>query len=499
MSAIDLVRLPTRSRLALPSVLERLPRLALPAVGLLILSALILVQAAHGFTDPDYWWHFKTGELIAAHGVPRVDVFSATQAGHSWVTHEWLAELLVYLLVHAWGYGAALAVFTLSPLLSILLLARLLHQEGVAPRMALPILGLSATIIAIYTTVRPQVLSWLMFSILIYALYGYRAGRIRSLWTLPFLFLVWANLHLSFLVGLAILALFAAARVGAQLIARQRPRIGHVLSVLGLSILAACVNPNGVKLLIYPFTYLPLQKTLLPALEEWKSPDFHSLIFAPFLIALLVLLCTGLTNKTRDPWPLVLGMLVTALALQSARYVAVFGVAFVPLAALALRDRWEWARGTSTPPPSPARAALHWGILAVALGALALTFRPSGWSEFRRAPVTTGQEVPVEAVNLIEQQFPASHIFNQYEWGGYLIYREQRPFVDGRGEMYPPTFLRDYLDTYAVKPGWEGMLDRYGVDLVLIRSDSPLAGALETNPRWRLVDQDPLATIYVRA
>jgi hypothetical protein len=502
MSTVDLVPVPTRPRLALPSAIGRLPRLALPTVGLLLLTALIVVQAAHGFTDPDYWWHVKTGEVIVSQrSIPHLDVFSATAAGRPWVTHEWLAEVLIYGLVRAGGYGTALAVFTLSPLLSVLLLARLLDRERVGPRAALPILALSTVIIAIYTTVRPQVLSWLMFSLLLYALYGYRAGRIRRLWALPLLFLVWANLHLSFLVGLAIFGVFVAATAGAQVVARQRIRISHLLLVLVGSVAAACVNPNGVRLLVYPLSYLPLQKTLLPALEEWKSPDFHSLLFAPFLAAIGLLLITGINPKKLDLWSLGLGLLVVALALQSARYVAVFGVAFVPIAGLAMRERWPWAIAQTAESPTPARAALHWALLAAAIGVFALTFRPAAWSQFQGEPRTAGQGVPVDAVNLIQKQFPNAHVFNQYEWGGYLIYRlwpQQRPFIDGRGEMFPPAFLAEYLNTYAVKPGWEGTLDRYGVDLVLIRSDSPLAGALETNPRWRLVHQDELATIYTR-
>jgi len=503
MSAIDLVPVPTRPRLALSPLLERLPRLTLATGGLLAIAALIVVQAAHGFTDPDYWWHFKTGELIVTQrSIPHVDVFSATASGQPWVTHEWLAEVVIYLLVRAGGYGTALAAFALSPLIAVLLLWRLLREEGVAQQAALPILALSTAMIAIYTTVRPQVLSWLMFAVLIYALYSYRSGRLRALWGVPFLFLMWANLHLSFLVGLAILALFVAATAASQLIERERLRIGHPLSILAASTAAACVNPNGIRLLFYPLVYLPLQKTLLPALEEWKSPDFHSLIFAPFLVALVVLLVTGLTPKKLDLWSLGLGILVVALALQSDRYVAVFGIAFAPLAALALRERWPWASLQALPGPTAGRAALHWGILAGVLAVLVLTFRATAWSEFQRDPRTTGQSVPVEAVDLIQQQFPNARIFNQYEWGGYLIYRlwpAQRPFVDGRGEMFSPAFLRDYLDAYAVKPGWQGTLDRYGVNLVLIRSDSPLAGALETNPGWRRVEKDAIAMIYVRS
>lgn len=503
MSTIDLIPAPTRPHLRV-AVLERLPRLTIPAIGVLLLSALIAAQAAHGFTDPDYWWHFKTGEYIVAHhSVPHTDVFGATGLHRSWVAHEWLAEVVIYLLVRIGGYGAALAVVTLSAMASIWLLARLLFKEGVAPRAALPILGLSAAMLAFYGTVRPQVLSWLMFAVLLSALYGYRAGRIHALWGLPVLFLLWANLHLSFFVGLAMLGLFVAATAGNQLIGRQPLQIRHLLLVLLTSTVATCINPNGIRLLFYPLTYLPLQATQLhAALAEYHSPDFHSLVFAPFGLALAVLLLTGLSPRKLDLWALGLGILTVVLGLQAARYMGIFAVAFVPLAGIALRERWSWAIARTAPPLRAKDSAANWVILAGAVALLALILRPASWSEFQRQPRTAGESVPVEAVNVIEQQFPTAHVFNQYEWGGYLMYRrwpEQSPFVDGREDMFSPRFLDEYFATSLAKPGWQDTLDRYGVNLVLIRSDSPMVTALQADPRWRLVSKDPLATVYVRS
>src|SRR5712692_6605405 len=108
-----------RFRVAAQPFALRLPNLALPAVGLALLAILIAAQAIHGFTDPDYWWHYKTGEYIATHyALPRVDIFSFPSAGQPWMTHEWLAETLIYALVRIGGYGLALVLFTLSPLVA---------------------------------------------------------------------------------------------------------------------------------------------------------------------------------------------------------------------------------------------------------------------------------------------------------------------------------------------------------------------------------------------
>jgi hypothetical protein len=502
MSTIEASTARARSTVLPRVVLDRIPTLSLVTVGVLLLAGLIVAQSAHGFTDPDYWWHFKTGEYIVLHhALPRVDFFTWTSAGTPWVAHEWLSETLIYVLVHTWGYGAALAVFTLSPMLSVLLLFRLLKKEGIAASAALGVTALASLMIAVYSTVRPQVLSWIFFSILIYALYGFRAGRIRHLWGLPVLFALWANLHLSFLIGLGIFALFVGSQAAENWLRERRFRPGQALAALGLCTFAACLNPEGPRLLAYPLGYLSLQKSLLPALAEWKTPDFHSYLFIPLLAGILVLLVTGLSPLRLDLWSIGLGLAVSALALQSTRYVPVFAVAFVPLAGTAMAQRWSWARAAASEPLSPERSALHWCLLLATLATFAIALRPAPWSEFQSTPRTVDQLVPVHAVDVIEQQYPNARIFNQYEWGGYLIYRlwpHQRPFIDGRGEMFDPGFLQEYLDTFEAKRGWQDTLQRYGVNLVIVRTDSSIAGALQTSPQWRLASEDDVATVYVR-
>lgn len=503
MNSIDLLPPPTGSEQAARPLLHRLPPLSLATVGVFLLALFVVAQAAHGFTDPDYWWHFKTGQYIVAHRtIPHVDVFSSTAAGRPWVTHEWLSEAIIYLLVRSGGYGLALAFCTLSSVLSILLLFRLLGKEGVAPLAGLPVAAISAVMIAIFGTVRPQILSWLCFSILIAALYAHRSGRVRRLWGIPLLFLLWANLHLSFLIGLAMLGVYVAALAADQRLNRRPLHVGHPLGVLTLSAAAACLNPNGPRLLLYPLVYLRLQNTANSVIDEWKSPDFHSSGFLPLLAALMVLLAVGLSPRRLDLWALGLGLLTVGLALQSTRYMPVFAIAFVPLAGTALSQRWSWARAGSPAPPSPARSLFHWSLLAFAGLTLIVTFRPGPWSEFQAAPRTEGQLVPVHAVDVIAEQFPDARIFNQYEWGGYLIYRlwpRQRPFIDGRDDLFGQTFANQYFDAWAAKPGWEETLDRYGVNLVIVRGDTSLAGALQTNPTWRLASKDDLAVVYVRA
>jgi hypothetical protein len=127
--------------------------------------------------------------------------------------------------------------------------------------------------------------------------------------------------------------------------------------------------------------------------------------------------------------------------------------------------------------------------MGLTLACLLVALRPGSTSQLRREPDADPAFLPVESVNFIQMNYPSARIFNQYDWGGYLIYRlwpQNHPFIDGRGEIY------------AVQPGWEQILSRYDVDLVVIRNNTSLAGALESDPGWRLAHQDRISVIYTR-
>src|SRR3989442_12409884 len=77
-----------------------------------LLFAAIFSLAAVPPLDPDLWWHLADGRLmVATSSIPHVDVYSFSAAGHSWVMHEWLADLAMYLLYQAGGLPWLVAVF----------------------------------------------------------------------------------------------------------------------------------------------------------------------------------------------------------------------------------------------------------------------------------------------------------------------------------------------------------------------------------------------------
>src|ERR687885_3036980 len=79
---------------------------------LFILCAALFAMATREISDPDFWWHLRTGQFIVeTRTIPHTDIYSFTNNGREWVTHEWLSEVLIYLLYRAGGFGLLIISF----------------------------------------------------------------------------------------------------------------------------------------------------------------------------------------------------------------------------------------------------------------------------------------------------------------------------------------------------------------------------------------------------
>ena len=67
--------------------------------AVLFIFALVLRIPA----DPDMWWHLKVGQDILAGIFPYHDIYTWSMPGYAWVDHEWLTEVLMYIIQHATG------------------------------------------------------------------------------------------------------------------------------------------------------------------------------------------------------------------------------------------------------------------------------------------------------------------------------------------------------------------------------------------------------------
>jgi hypothetical protein len=478
----------------------------------------IFTMAVRVPTDTDTWWHLRSGEyILRTHSIPRRDVFSHTMAGKPWIDHGWLAQIALYLLYAALGYtGLGLALAAVVTLAFVFVFLQ--SEENLYLRAFIAVLA--AITSAVVWIARPQIVSFLLTAVFSYILYLYKRKGRNYLFLIPLLMVLWVNIHGAFITGFILLGCYVIGEVLNNLLGHRDDRVlsyGAITSLIKVSLFALVVlviNPNTYQMYLYPFKTVGIG-ALRDYIQEWASPDFHQFHLHPFIwMVLLILAAVGLSRRRIDFTDLVLTSFFCYMALWAGRNIALFALVVAPVlmryGAEAIRTLWEAIRtydveqgissqlGRKQIAPGPWLTGLNWLILVLLLSACALKVYQPLRSEVNLA--AQEEYLPVEAVRFIHANNLPGPMFNSYNWGGYLIwhlYPDHPVFIDGRTDLYDDEFIREYVKVTLARSGWREVLDRYGVNFILIESDSILAAFLADDDEWQSVHADAIATVFL--
>lgn len=476
-------------------------------VVVLALAAFTQVLASRG--DFDYWWHLAAGRYMSEHrALPIPDPFSFTASGRTWVTHEWLSELLMFQLYDAFGVVGPAVLFGLCMAGTVLMMLATLRRIGT--RFLPVVLWATLMMLAMWpwAYARPQVVAFSLMAAQIWLIERWLAQRDRSIWVLPALYVLWANLHGSFAVGLAVPLLVllgetAALRLGWWTAARLRAGDLRRLALAVLASVGALVfNPNGPALLVYPFT--KFNNSLLKYLGEWNASDIGNPALWPFTLLLAGAVVLIAVRRPRLPLAdLLLGGAFVTGGLWSMR--------FVPFAALCLTvvvgrmltlpngsgmraprfieqwAAWRERRAILHTRPSVPQQLMNLGVLGLAVATVLSTVRPYRPDADARLPVTAADALGADGLR--------GPLFHDYNWGGYLIWRfwpRVPVFIDGRGDdLYMQGHeLRKYFDVAMLEADTDDVLDEYGIRTVLFQKNTPLTRYLLAGGRWQATYDD---------
>lgn len=459
----------------------------------IILFVALFTMAVREAADPDMWWHLATGRYILEQRIiPRHDVFSYTVPHHRWFTHEWLTQIVMYGLYHLGGKTAL--ILATAAMVTVAFALVYWQCEG-RPYVAIFLVLVGAAASAVTWGPRPQMLNILLMAVFTALLECYRRGDRRVLWAFPPLTALWVNLHSGFFLGLGLLGVVLIGEELAVLLRRSTPRTlptprrTALALTLVFCVLAALLNPNGYRMLLYPFETLGSQ-AMQSYIQEWSSPNFHQVEYWPFAFLLLGgVAALVLSRRSVYLTDLLLFLGFGFAGLLSARHIPLFAVVAVPVISRALG-------GIRLPASRRAGlVSLNWVILLLLLFAAGLWIA-TVLDQGQQAEVTY---YPVAALDYIrDHDLAERRVYNSYNWGGYLIWEGLPVFIDGRADVYGDAFMDEYVLAYQLRGDWRVPLEKYDVDYVLIESGASFARLLEETPEWERAYQDEVAVIFVR-
>ncbi len=476
--------------------------------------------------DAGIGWHIYNGRLmLQAHAITRVDPFSVSMSGHTWYAWEWLYDGIIA-IIHDHSGLIGVVLFTAFFIASTFALTmRLAMARGAGLPVAIVLTVLAAGASTIHFLARPHVLSW-FFTVIWFAIlddFERRPRASRQVFWLPVIMLAWVNMHGGFVVGFVFLGIYLAGTAAASFAGDPEQYIAR-LKQLGivtvLCIAASFLNPYGYQLHVHVYQYLT-DRFLMDHIDEFLSPNFHGIAQQCFvaLLLLAVVAVAARRHNLRVSEVLVL-LFATYSGLFASRNLPVSSILIVLISAPILSDSVASA-GTIESFSSRLRAILlryqsfssrmtaielrsrgHiWPLLAVTV--LLGICLVGGFSSPRIIHADfDSKRFPVAATDYLGQKNIQAPIFTPDFWGGYLIYRlypHNQVIVDDRHDLYGDEFLRQYLKTIRVEPGWSDFLEQRNVKWALLPSGSSLANLLQQVPTWKMAYCDSTSTLFYRS
>ncbi len=486
-----------------------------------------VILTSWGLADPDLWGHIRFGNDILAHGIPATATYTFTATDDPWINHAYLSEVVFAVVERLLGTPGLLVLKTLLGLAIIGSMITRAIRHGASVLTTSIVVMLVANVAAPGWIVRPHLFTYAFFALVVLLLDGEATrgktpaqstggrpgvlGRASSLWLLPPLFAVWANLHGGFVAAFLVVVLYLGS-LGVEALWTGRPDAGRRLAlyagVVTASALATLLNPYGPDLHRWLWHASTLSR---PEVTEWW-PLWRYTHLGPVLALLaLVALAWGFTQERRSFTQTVVLAVVIVQAVMHLRhvlFVALLAGYWLPPHLESVRLRLVKPRTRATPSEGPPPRALRVIRATFAAFSMGLTLL---LAIHLRGIEVDRSEYPVAAFEYIARRNFSGRLAVFVDWGQYAIAafapRVSVGFDTRMDTCYPEHVVRMNYDfilgprshtTPDSQLGAE-VLDHGNPDLALLNRRFPHAvNIVAQHPSWVLLYQDGLAQLWGR-
>ena len=373
---------------------------------------LLVTSAVITYADPDLWGHVRFGQdILATRSLPTDDPYSFTQ-DKPWVNHEWLSEVA---MAGAYEIGGPVGLVALKIAMVALALFLVYRRLSKTLPPGLCAAALSLVIWGAFpltTTVRPQLWTFLAVAAAATLMLGH-----RHRWALPLVFVLWANSHGGWIVGLAMVWIWSLG----EWFERRR---GDVLLLATAATLATLINPYGWELWQFIAETVRLDRHDISEWQPlWRSPIAESIPWAA-----TVAVAIWVRPKTLSTLVIVAG-----LAVASARVSRLMPL-FVEISVLLLAAERTRPQSSLAPVSRPASSGMR-VINAVAVVAIAAAILVRAAPHLTCLPAEPRWAADPNAAQALRGR--EGRLALEFNWGEYAIWhfgRGLRVSIDGRRE-----------------------------------------------------------------
>lgn len=468
-----------------------------PLLSKIFIFAFAFDQFSLITADPDLWGHIEFGrEAWLQKSPPTTDPYSYTAQGLPWINHEWLSEILYY-LIYSWMGSSGLLMFKAALGLFILhLLSSLYFAKESNAFVYMIYFTLMATVMAPGFMTRPHLMTFLFLTLLMVLLQKFFSGDRKALAWAPVLTLVWANSHGGVVAGIGIFAAVTAVESARRLFTKENQ--DKTLSwFFALSCLALLVNPYGYKLWVFFFQTLTVPRDI----SEWNPVSLTGTTHLQFKVLAGFFALSLFIPGRKRPWEILIITLAVVYAFLHQRHTVLAVIVMTPYLPLKMA---ELANRIHLKSIIDGLSPTTHAVLKLSLAALTALHLFSGFSKNRANDFNILVEpgrYPTYAAQFMRANEINGNLLTPFDWGEFFIWTApgSRVSIDGRFRtVYPEKLIRRHNAFATGQPQGKGLLEDYPTDIVVIRKSDLNRNKMDKEINWLKIYEDSIAKIYIK-
>ena len=437
--------------------------------------------------ESDYFWHIKAGEYMFKNNlILKKDIFSWFMNGQYWMSHEWAFDYLIYFLSYLFE-DWHLFIYPFICVSSLLIILFFTNKKNYLKNILFSLVWIIMFLIfCVYIQSRPHLISFLFLTLTVWILYDlFNNEESKKIYFLPLITLFWANFHggssnLSYLFCLVFLVIglfkFNFGKIEAKRITKKQ--LYKYLVFMFVCIGVICINPHGIKMLVYPYSNIT-DTVMINFITEWQPTVLGKFSHYPYFILIVFCLFMMIFSKEKIKFiDFVLFGISIILGLKSIRF---WGYTYLIMTYVIFNYVPDRKIDKGTTRILFLIGAIFLGIFITNLEALRLEYSNKVLSE--------------ELIEVIKNENPKK-LYNMYDYGGELIYNDIRVFVDGRADLYSRTNLLDYKNISMLQGDYIALIEKYNFDYYLVTKKYPINTYLCYSSDYELIYSENNIMLY---
>lgn len=453
---------------------------------ILVLISFCLFSMIFVIYENDYFWHIKVGEyMVRHHTILTKDIFSWNLTGKYWFSHEWLFEIILYRFYKLFG-NLHIYIYTFICYLVLLLNIFIFHRKEYLKNIPFSLVWLTMSIVFIpFLQARPHLITFILISFLIYILFDlYNNENSKKIYFIPLISLLWVNIHggssnlvyiLPILFIICGLFTFNSSKLENKRYSKKQI-IKYFLCII-LGFIPLLINPHGFKMVTYPYANMA-NTIMLSTISEWQPSNLNDIQHHIYFIIVFIIFLFMFVSKKKI-------RLIDFMLFLAGLYLGLKSIRFWPFIYIFMSHSiFYYVKERKKDPGT--------NIILLILSIFCILVFVSNIPILRLKPPKI---VSDKAINILKREKP-NKLYNYYDYGGYLIYKDIDVFIDGRADLYSEYNYRDYLDIFYLKYNYNKLLNKYNFDYFIIPKKSGLSTYLNENNKYILIYKDKKVSIY---